>query len=172
MVKRKLVGRKLGNMHYLHRSAIQHLSSGEKTALDLATDIYFSSFDKIYNWNLTKISKECDKVSLLKYQDFKLHLFPCLEYAVIIDITAKTIREIDYSIRENPPILHRQELMLAPDDPRIESLSAVTEFCESHKLFENASYIGTKNKWYQRLEDRGYIVEGFSVRKIGIDRNI
>ena len=164
MSKSKLVGRMLGDMHYIHRSAIQYLNSGEKIALDLASNILYSNSDKIYHWNLLKVSRKLDKISLLKYQDFEQHLFPCLEYAVIIDISANSYKEIDYSIRENPPILHRQELMLAPTDPRIESLSNVTAFCESHNLFEKASYIGTRNKWYQRLEERGYIIDGFGIR--------
>ncbi len=167
MEKKQSVGRKLGNMHYVHRSAIQYLNIEEQEALSHATEIFYSNKTETYYWNLVKISKQLDKVSLLRYQDFELNLFPCLEYAVIIDIAKKTVKEINYGTRENPPILHRQELMLAPDDPRVEKLSEVTKFCEFHDLFENSSYIGTRNKWYQRLDDRGYVVDGFTVYKIG-----
>ena len=165
MVKKQLVGRKLGNMHYVHWSAIHYLNAEEQKALKYATEIFDANEKETYHWNLVKISKQLDKISLLRYEDFERNLFPCLEYAVIIDTTKKTVKEINYEVRKNPPILHRQELMLAPEDPRIEKLSEVTRFCESHNLFENASYIGTRNKWYQRLSDRGYVVDDFSIYK-------
>ncbi|MFS4454920.1 hypothetical protein [Maribacter sp. 2304DJ31-5] len=160
MKKTKAVGRKLGNMHYLHKDAIAYLDPLEKEALDKA--LYFL---KDLPWNLVKISKELDTVSFLLYEDFNLELFPSLLQSTIVNISNESIKIIDYRNRENPPVLHRKELMLAPNDPRIPEFAKITSFCEEKRLFEKASYIGTKLKWEQRLYEHGYMIKGSKITK-------
>ena len=151
---RKIVGRKLGKMHYIHKSAISYLENSQKTALQAAIDL-----SEVTQWNLTKISKDLGTISLLQYDDFDRVLFPCLQHATIINLETSSIKTIDYTIRENPPVLHRKELMLAPDHKRYEEFAKITAFCEAEGLFKNASYIGTKLKWEQRLLQHGYQVK-------------
>ncbi len=161
-MKKKLqknIGRKLGNMHYIHRSAIDYLPPEETEALILASSIVNASID----WNLVKISKKLDTVSFLLYDNFDDVLFPVLLKATVVNIVLHSLKTIDYRKRKNPPVLHRKELMLAPDDPRISSFAETTIFCEDRQLFKNASYIGTKLKWEERLRENGFKIEGLKI---------
>lgn len=164
-MKQKIIGRKLGGIHYIHKEALEFLSPEQHTALNKSIALIEEKIT-ICNWNLCKISKDLKHISLLQYEDFKTHLFPCLQYAQIVHLETKSIKEINYKTRENPPVLHRQELMLHPQNENIQSLAKVTELCEQNGLFEKASYIGTKVKWEQRLKERGYKIQGLNLVKI------
>ncbi len=158
---RKIVGRKLGNMHYIHRSAISYLNDDQKKTLKKAIDI--TTLD---DWNLVKIAKDLTTVSLLNYENFDSVLFPCLLEATIVNLKNSSFKYIDYQSRKNPPVLHRKELMLAPDDPRVPVFAKTTTFCEDRNLFDRASYIGTKLKWEERLLQHGYIIKDQTILPI------
>ena len=158
---RKTVGRKLGKMHYIHRDAISHLYKSEEDALNKALNLIDGN-----SWNLVKISKELDTISFLLYEDFDAVLFPSLLQAAVVNIPNEHIKIIDYRNRANPPVLHRKELMLAPEDPRILEFAKTTEFCEKEGLFRDASYIGTKLKWEKRLQDNGYTIKGLKIVRL------
>ncbi len=162
MKRTKTIGRKLGKMHYIHKSAISYLPVNEKNTLQIALSLVNDSLV----WNLAKISVLGDTVSLLYYKEFENQIFPILTSSVIVKIKENSIKYIDYSKRDNPPVLHRKELFLAPDDLRIEQFAKITAFCEKEGLFDNASYIGTIKKWEKRLADNNYKVEGQIIVKI------
>ncbi|PVZ64357.1 hypothetical protein [Pelagibaculum spongiae] len=174
MAKNKVIaGRVLGKVHYIHRSALTCLTADQQQAISQAEQLVKENdqvpAEWVENWNLAKVATDLSQVSLLVYQDFKQHLFPCLQHAMIVSLSQppiKPLKLIDYSQRENPPVLHRQELMLMPDDPRRAQLAEVTHFCESNGLFEQASYIGTWKKWLERLQNRGYQIKKFTIEKI------
>lgn len=157
--KKNLVGRKLGKMHYIHESAVSFLAESEQTTLKKA----LSMVPKETQWNLAKVSLLGDRVSLLFYENFDTELFPVLSQSTIVKFKDPGIQHITYTNRENPPVLHRKELFLAPNDPRIEALAEITAFCEEKGLFKAASYIGTLKKWEQRLREHHYKVEGQKV---------
>ncbi|NER14994.1 hypothetical protein GWK08_16180 [Leptobacterium flavescens] len=162
-MKKQTVGRKLGKMHYVHRSAVSYLAKEQRGTLTKALQLIPEDTE----WNLAKVSLLNDSVSLLYYKGFDTELFPVLTSSLIIKLDKKEVKSIDYEKRENPPVLHRKELFLPPDDPRIGELAAVTCFCEEKGLFKQASYIGTIRKWEQRLKEYNYKVEGMRIVLIG-----
>lgn len=59
---------------------------------------------------------------------------------------------------ENPPILHRKELLLPPDDPRLPKFKALTAAAEEHGLFAESNKIGTRDAWNKRIEAAGLVL--------------
>ncbi len=66
----------------------------------------------------------------------------------------------DYSQCANPPVLHRQEALLLPDDPHRQRFARLTAQEEKHALLNDPSAIGTKDSWSKRLADRGFALKG------------
>ncbi|WP_027663983.1 DNA phosphorothioation-associated putative methyltransferase [Rhizobium leguminosarum] len=146
-------GKRVGGSLYLHRSAQDRLSGkdGELLlrALALAPDV---------DWNVSKTAN--GKVSLLLYEDFSLHAFPALLSAATIGLSTGATKRTDYSKRANPPILHRKELLLPPDDARIPAFAAITRLAEEKGLFTDTKTIGTREAWNRLVEAAGLRIDG------------
>ena len=147
------VGKKVGGFFYVHASATDHLDDALQAALAKAAWLA----DGV-TWNVAKLTPTA--VSLLRYQDFDAHAFPALEHAATVDLERETVKTTDYTGRSSPPILHRKELLLSPDDPRIPSFRAVTRLAEDNGLFADTKTIGTRGAWNAKLDEAGLRVEG------------
>ncbi|RUX45113.1 peptidase m15a, partial [Mesorhizobium sp. M4A.F.Ca.ET.050.02.1.1] len=110
-----------------------------------------------FEWNVAKASP--DRQSLLLYEDFSKSAFPALLRSVSFDADGVP-SIIDYSRRDNPPILHRKETLLAPDDPRIPAFAAITRRAEDLGLFKDTKRIGTRANWTAMLAEAGLRVDG------------
>ena len=104
-------------------------------------------------FNVAKLDG-ASRVSYLQYQDFRLP-FPALTETLACDLRTGTARHIDYSARENPPILHRKELLLPADHPLVPVAERLTRRLEALGAFENARHIGTLLGWRRRLASLG-----------------
>lgn len=146
-------GKRVGGYLYLHRSAQNSLPDKDRNgllkALDAAPGV---------DWNVSKTSAE--RVSLLLYEDFSDHAFPALLAATTIDLSTGTTKFTDYSGRVNPPILHRKELLLTPDDARIPAFTAITRLAEEKGLFADAKTIGTRDAWSRLVQAAGLRIDG------------
>ena len=109
------------------------------------------SFDE---FNVVKLDGRC-RVSFLRYEDFDA-LFPALRFALSCDCERSTCRGTDYSGRRNPPILHRKELLLPGNDPRVPGAERLTRCLEVRGAFADAKSIGTRDGWRRRLGDLGF----------------
>ena len=160
MGSRQTVGRKVGGWLYVHRDAVPLLKSEDQARISDAASI--SGED---GWNVVKL--RTDTVSLLTYEPFDHSAFPALLGSVSVDLVAKTFRSIDYSTRNNPPVLHRKELLLPPDDHRIAGFAALTRAAEEHGLFRQPGMIGTRKAWLERIEAADLVLDGHSIKKRG-----
>jgi DNA phosphorothioation-associated putative methyltransferase len=61
---------------------------------------------------------------------------------------------------ERPCILHRKELLLPPDDPRLPAFRALTAAAEEHGLFDEPNKIGTRKAWEARIVEAGLVLRG------------
>jgi DNA phosphorothioation-associated putative methyltransferase len=150
------VGKKVGGFLYLHRNAVGH---ADRTLLDALRVAEAAAGD--FEWNVAKLSK--GRVSLLTYEDFDAHAFPALLHAVAVDLASGQAAATDYSGRDNPPILHRKELLIAPDDPRMPAFRAVTRKAEEHGLFADPKAIGTRRAWEAKVSAAGLKISGPSL---------
>jgi hypothetical protein len=79
---------------------------------------------------------------------------------VKLSLRTRQIECQDYAQSPNPPILHRKETFLAPQDPRHAKFARLTAQEEKHGLLADASSIGTREGWRKRLTERGYALKG------------
>lgn len=101
-----------------------------------------------------------DCVSLLEYRAFRTDPFPSLVSALTINLESGSSKERSYAKSSNPPILHRKELLLGPNDPDRERFGKLTERLESLGMYKKAERIGFRKQWIQRL-----IVAGLCIKE-------
>ncbi len=145
------VGKLAGGALYLHRSAIHALSKEDsKLVLQAATQLP-SGFD----WSVVKINRRKNgQVSFLGYEDFDKVAFPGLKRSCSVDLESGEATLRSYSA-DNPPILHRKELLLATDDPKVESYRQLTSRLEELGLFKNMHKMGYRKQWNKVLRENG-----------------
>jgi DNA phosphorothioation-associated putative methyltransferase len=145
-------GKRVGGFLYFHKEALAHVPEDARVAVEEAAAK--ASFD----WNVAKYSPS--RLSLMLYEDFDAVAFPALLSASSYDPASGAFETSDYSGRENPPILHRKETLLPPDDPRLPAFLAVTRKAEEKGLFADTKRIGTRAVWQRMLSEAGLRTEG------------
>jgi DNA phosphorothioation-associated putative methyltransferase len=143
-------GKRVGGATYIHRSALDLLDQPARRAVEKVATL------SPWTWNVAKIARE--GVSLLEYEEFDENAFPRLLASTAL--RGDKLSRIDYRNRVNPPILHRKELLLRPEDPRIALFEALTRAADERGLFAAPHLIGTMLAWQRRLEDAGLAVRG------------
>jgi hypothetical protein len=103
--------------------------------IDLAADVAGRP-----EWNVAKV--ESKAVSLLLYEAFESAAFPALQASVRVNLSNGSVARTDYSGRYNPPILHRKELLLRPDDPQRPAFAALTGLPRSTSFLRNRTALG------------------------------
>jgi DNA phosphorothioation-associated putative methyltransferase len=147
------VGKRVGGVLYVHRSALDLLEP------DLCQRIVTAAELENASWNVVKIERW--SLSLLLYEDFDGSAFPSLLESVRVD--GDRFARTDYRKRENPPILHRKELLLRLDDERVPLFASLTLSAESHGLFVAPHRIGTQQAWAKRISEAGLTLEGHTL---------
>jgi DNA phosphorothioation-associated putative methyltransferase len=64
----------------------------------------------------------------------------------------------DFSSSENPPILHRKELLLPRDDRRRPKFAALSDALDGLGMFVDNHKIGFRKAWQRRLEEAGIVI--------------
>jgi DNA phosphorothioation-associated putative methyltransferase len=77
-------------------------------------------------WNLLKLHSDQLALTFLTYPDFDPDPHPALAEATKINLNTGSVVRTDYRSRLNPPILHRKETFLPPDDPRHDAFAELT----------------------------------------------
>ncbi len=109
-------------------------------------------------WNIAKLSKTQFHLSLLWYPDFFEQAYPELKQSISVDLARLSHRTLHYNSDENPPILHRKELMLSPDHPRYQEYTDITQEAEQAGLYEQSQLIGFRDSWLRLIEKKGYVL--------------
>jgi len=152
LAKKSEPGKRVGGFLYVHKDALPLASEEVRQAVARAEELAGG-----FEWNVAKVSDK--RQSLLLYEDFSASAFPALLKAISFDEDGRPT-VTDYTGRDNPPILHRKETLIAPDDPRQPAFSAITRRAEELGLFKDSNRIGTRKAWYARLEAAGLKVDG------------
>ena len=149
----RTAGKRVGGALYLHVSAIPGAELAMRERIERAVVAAERP-----DWNVVKV--QGDAVSLLTYEAFDEVAFPALLAAVRVNLSDGIVTRTDYRARDNPPILHRKETLLRPDDPRRPAFAALTRLAEQHKLFAESHRIGTRKAWMDRVKAAGLVVQG------------
>jgi DNA phosphorothioation-associated putative methyltransferase len=103
-------------------------------------------------WNLLKVHTREAAITFLTYPEFSSDPHPALAEATKINLNTGTVVRSDYRGRVNPPILHRKEAFLPPNDPRIPAFAALTKQEEEAGLYQDLSRIGLRIPWQSLLK--------------------
>jgi hypothetical protein len=141
-----MVGKRVGASLYVHKEALPLIGASADPVRIADAAVPGDA------WNVAKIQK--DQVSLLLYESFD-EPFPALLTSAKIDLATGGVTRTDYRERRNPPILHRKELLLPPDDPRLPQFRALTAAAEDHGLFRDTKVIGTRLAWNELIAKAG-----------------
>jgi len=114
-------------------------------------------------FNVVKFRTDAPRLSFLRYSSFFEEAHPCLEESIAIDLTSGRSLRTTYRDSLNPPILHRKELMLAPEHPRFEEFAALSRAEEQAGLYSNTAVIGFRINWERLLAAHGLAIEGHSL---------
>lgn len=152
------IGKWVVDHRYLHVSAVLTLPSEQQAHIDTASELARLSAEK--DFNVIKLHRNGDELSLLNYPAFFDEPFPVLARSWRISLARKTVVFRTYEESRNPPILHRKELLLPCTHPRISEFSAVTEAADSLGLFDEPSKIGFREQWFSLIAERGYELSG------------
>lgn len=159
-----LPGKFVGENLYLHVSAIGSLPPPLIQKVLQASKL--ATIDLERDYNVIKLSKNSEELSLLSYPHFYEEGFPTLARSWRISLARSTVVFRTYEESRNPPILHRKELLLSSDDPLVPIFNALTAAAESLGLFEDVARIGTREYWFALIAERGYELVGHDLLPI------
>ena len=162
--------------HEQYHSLIKDLSCGKSTPqavyihksalLDEQLTSFINRIQKAlkqenYAWNIAKFWKENFRFSLLYYPGFEEQSYPELSHSLFVDLDKKHHRINDYSKSDNPPVVHRKELMVSKEHPFFEEFILITQEGEQAGLYEHTRSIGFKLGWEATINNAGYeLVDG------------
>lgn len=153
------IGKQVAEHLYIHICALDALPYEWRSLVMEAAQI--ASVSQENDFNVVKLHRLADDVSLLDYVDFFDDAFPALGRSWRVNLSRRTSVFRTYEESRNPPILHRKELLLGPDDDRVQAFQGLTITAEELGLFDEPNRIGFLEYWYSLIAERGYeLVDG------------
>lgn len=150
------VGKQTPTALYVHRSAMPHIAP----VLQIYEGCARVLAGAVENANLIKLSVAEPQVSYLVYPTFDADAHPSLSSSVTVNLRRLSVEWRDYTSSGNPPVLHRKEEFLAPDDQRRDLYARLTRAEVKAGLYAHPDRIGTLRGWVSSLEQAGVAVKG------------
>lgn len=163
----KILGKHIADHFYLHISFLGALDTVWREQVDAAEIL--AGVQREQDFNVVKFSKSSVRLTLLDYPGFFEQGFPTLRRYWTVDIAAQKVQFRTYDGSLNPPILHRKELLLPPDNPHQSAFAELTAAAEKLGLFDDTTRIGFQQAWEKRVTDVGYQVLGNALIPLGND---
>ena len=135
----------MGRFSYYHTTLLARLPK----VCNRLDSLCRSNCDHPFECNVIKLDPR-SRISFLRYESFDTP-FPALLTALSCDLERGSARHIDFTTRRNPPILHRKELLLPEDDPRVAEATRLTDRLAQQGAFSNPTTIGTRDGWRRQL---------------------
>jgi DNA phosphorothioation-associated putative methyltransferase len=154
--KRSPVGKLLPDDLYVHRNALDHL----EPLLRVYEGCARAYLGEVEGANVIKIHRRSGKLSYLSYLDFETDPHPALQRSIRLNLRTRQLDCTDYSKSANPPVLHRKETFLHPDNPLHEKFARLTKQEEERGLLVETATIGTRDGWEARLREHGLRLQG------------
>lgn len=159
--KRSAIGKLLPDDLYIHRRALDSLDP----VLRIYEGCGRAFLGDVEGANIVKIHRRSGKLSYLVYPDFERDPHPPLLRCIRLNLRTRLVDCYDYGQSTNPPILHRKESFLGPDDKLHAKFARLTAQEEKVGLLEDARGIGTREAWTARLSERGFTLKGHRLVK-------
>ncbi len=159
----------VGGRTYLHVDTLSLLDA--VLAARVAAAEQLAQVNRREHFNLVRIDDAGPCIALLNYPEFADDPFPALRESWLVDLDRSEVGYRTYVDSLNPPILHRKELLLLPDDPRREGYAELTRMAESIGLFEDPKRIGYRRQWLHLVQEKGYHLVGHTLAPLGNDES-
>lgn len=160
------IGKLVGNSLYIHRNAIDHLDSQQKSLIEEAFRLAPAEAQVA---NVVRVEQSEKAVGLLNYPNFFEEAFPDLHESWKISLDPIKISYRTFQSSINPPILHRKELLIGKDHPQYGIFEKLTKQAEDIGLFTDTNVIGFRRNWEDRIRASGYVVIDHAFQPIGND---
>ncbi len=164
-------GKRVGNSIYLHQELLARqppVVGGLAAEAARLAELPSTAF------NVVRLSTRRPEVALLHYPNFFTEPFPALKASWLVRLSTTQTTHSDFSRQENPPILHRKELLLPkehPDYSRFARLTAALDACQAFSIAPHL--IGKRTFWNEALSSLGIRVDGDEiVRTIDSDADV
>lgn len=145
-------GKRVRGHSYIHVSLLPEQPEAVRYLVDTARRQAGIDADA---FNVIRLSELSHEIGLLNYPRFLEDPFPALAVAYLIDMATKRVRRTDFSSRDNPPILHRKELLLHSEHPSRTQFVSLTAELEKRGIFVDNQRIGYQKFWEERLASHG-----------------
>jgi DNA phosphorothioation-associated putative methyltransferase len=155
-----LIGKIVANAVYVVPENVSTLPSGYDELIEQAEALIQNEPPK---YNVLKISPKTSQVSLLEYDDLEKTPFPVLRQSTAINLEKGTVSQRSYKTYDNPPILHRKEVLFGETHPGYEEFALLTRTLEGFGLFGETARIGNQREWTALLESVGIEIDGHRV---------
>ena len=150
------VGKILPGALYVHHTALSRLPPLLRVFEGCGRQLAGS----VEGLTLIKLGRRRPKVSYLVYPEFDRVGHPALAATFVADLRRLDLEHRDYGRSENPPVLHRKELLVALDYPARRRFARLTAQETARGLFTDAGSIGTRAGWSSVLKSHGVQVHG------------
>ncbi len=157
------VGKLTGQALYVHVDAMAYLPA----LLRVYEGCARSYLGHVDGANLVKLNRIEPKVSYLLYPDFDTDPHPALAESLRLKLSNGDVKHLNFRESANPPILHRKETFLPPEDPRRDRFTRLTQQEERHGLYDDPATIGTRDAWEAALMRCGVSLKGHRVVRRG-----
>jgi len=161
-----MLGKRVGDYLYFHVDSLPHFDEEFRKHCQAAATLVGITLG-IHAHVIRIEANSKSSVALLAYPDFFDDPFPALQESWLIDLEAGTVRHRSYVQSDNPPILHRKELLLPPDHPRRAEFAALTQMAEAIGLFDDPKRIGYRKQWLALIEAKDYRIQGHTLVPVG-----
>jgi DNA phosphorothioation-associated putative methyltransferase len=155
--KQSLVGKKLPDSLYLHRTVEGQLPPLLRLMILAARQIVGE-----LEYDLIKIALDGKKLSFLRYPNFEDSPHPELTYSVRVFLPTASYGIKNFSDSDNPPILHRKEAFIDTFHPRYAEFAELSTQEEALGLLGRTD-IGTRKGWEAALQEKGLQLVGHSL---------
>jgi len=162
-----LVGKVVRGDLYFHVSAATEVSSAAQTLMLEGSAI--AGLRPPEDFNVVKIGRGGNRVSLLSYPDFLEDPFPKLDKVCTVDLDAKSFRHRTYQPDGNPPILHKKELLLSFDHPSRQLFEELTQSLQKNGIRPAKLGLGLKKQWDQYLGEMKVDIQDHKLVRPDVD---
>ncbi len=162
LLRNSVIGKLTGNALYIHIDSIHMIHP----ALRIFEGCARNFVGIIGEANIVKLHRHGPKISYLEYPGFDKNPHPELATSWTVNLQSFNINIRKYSLRENPPILHRKEDFVSEAYRGKEKFSRLTKQEERYGLYDEPSRIGTLKQWELLLKKKKLKYSGHKLIKI------
>jgi DNA phosphorothioation-associated putative methyltransferase len=156
------VGKRMPSALYVHVEAIPKLPTSLRVLEGCARELLGTAVDA----TIVKLDIERPRVTYLEYPAFDSDPHPPLRGAYAASLDSLRTDFIDYSDRDNPPILHRKERFVSADYELRGRFERLTRQEERAGVFAFPERIGTARGWRDVLRERGVKLRGHRLERV------